>query len=73
MQTLEKGGANFRFLTQGVRILKNGGINSVSVEKLHGFEIICPARSVRSPHPLCVCAWKLRYANYLDLLHYDSM
>ena len=29
-------------------------VNSVSGEKLHDFEIICPARGVRSqpPHPL---------------------
>ena len=59
-QTFEKGDANLRVLTKGVRILKKfwfeakiRGVNSVSGEKLHDFEIICPARGcVRTPAPL---------------------
>ena len=49
MQTFEKGGANLRVFTKGganhkkILILrpKLEGVNSVSGEKLHDFEIIC--------------------------------
>ena len=53
VQTFEKGGTNLRHFTKGVRILINSdfeakimGVNSVSGDKLHDFEIICPAMSV---------------------------
>ena len=54
MQTLEKWGANLRVSTKGgakVLILrpKLGGVNSVSGENLHDFEVICPASWVRRP------------------------
>ena len=51
MQTYENGGANLRVFTKGGANLKKNlilrpiwGVNSVSGEKLHEFEIICPAR-----------------------------
>ena len=54
MQTSEKGDMNLRrHFIKGVRILINSdfeakimGVNSVSGDKLHDFEIICPAMSV---------------------------
>ena len=52
MQTLEKGSANFSYFTKGVRIVRKSdlktntrGVNSVSGEKLHDFEIFCLARA----------------------------
>ena len=50
-QTFEEGGANLRVFTKGGASLKKililrpklGGVNSVSGEILHDFEIICPA------------------------------
>ena len=53
----ETGGANLRVFTKGVRILKENsefeakiwGVNSVSGEKLHGFEIIYPATTHPPP------------------------
>ena len=58
-QTFENGGCEFKgfYKGGGVRILrnsdfetKNRGVNSVSCEKLHDLEIICPARGVRMHH-----------------------
>ena len=50
MQTFEKGGANLRVLQGGGDAdfeAKIRGVNSVSGENLHDFEIICPAREKR--------------------------
>ena len=59
MQTCEKGGANLRnFIKKGANLkfdfeAKIRGVNSVSGEKLHDFEIICPASANALPaHPL---------------------
>ena len=48
MQTFEKGGMNFRCFTPGAQSSENHdfaakikGLNSVSGEKLHDFEITC--------------------------------
>ena len=47
-----EGGANLRVFTKRVRILRKltkiSGVNSFSGEKLHDFEIICPAMGVHS-------------------------
>ena len=56
MQTFEKRGVNLRVFTKrGANLkkilifrLKLGVVNSVSGEKLHDFQIICPARGVQS-------------------------
>ena len=46
-QTFEKVGENFRYFTRGANLKKipmlepKLGVNSVSGEKLHDFEIIC--------------------------------
>ena len=77
-QNFEKGGANFRNFTKGggvnlkkipVSRLKIRGVNTVSGEKLHDFEIICPARVVQSypPHSLCILdcnPWKYQLEIY---------
>ena len=56
-QTFQQGGANL----EKIKIFrpKLGGVNSLSGEKLHDFEIICLARGVRLhlPHLLCIWAW----------------
>ena len=63
-QTFKKGDGNLTFFTKGGVNLKKililrpkvGGVNSVSGEKLHDFEIICPAKGVRlqPPQPPCL-------------------
>ena len=67
MQTFEKRGANFRNFTKRGANFKKIPISGPKLElltqflvkKLHDFEIICPARGLRShPHyPLCIRAW----------------
>ena len=72
MKTFEKRGANFRNFTKRAANLKKNSnfeakirvVNTVSGEKLHDFEIICPARGLRSypHHPLSygpgIMSWK---------------
>ena len=49
-------------LLPGVQIVKVnpklGGINSVSAEKVHDFEIICPAMGCIRAHPLHTCLYE---------------
>ena len=54
MQFFEKGCANFKGFTKGGAVFKAKirGVNSVSGENLHDFEIICPASGVHPGTPL---------------------
>ena len=56
VRRLSKGGANLRVFTRGGENsdfeAEIRGVNSVSGEKLHDFEIICSARGVPPPPPM---------------------